>query len=189
MSKEFKYCACGRKIYRKHNSTIWPKMCPNCQLKSMLDGSDEVIRKGLEAKKPRKKKLGKKNDKMSDGDINRLLDDAWSKLVKLRAGMVCEYSGKTKYLQSHHVFSRSNYSTRWLPENGVCLNAGYHTLSSKFSAHKTPIEFIWIKNKRGDKWFDNLRLKAHGIGKLHLFEKQILLQELNKEIRDLEIGV
>ena len=65
--------------------------------------------------------------------IDGKLDIAWSLLVKLRAGMKCEYCGKTSYLNSHHIYSRSKASTRWLPENGISLCVGHHTFSSKFS--------------------------------------------------------
>ena len=119
--------------------------------------------------------------------VDGKLDKAWSKLVKIRAGMECEYCGKTTYLNSHHIFSRSKRSTRWTILNGVCLCVGHHTFSSTFSAHKTPLEFVdWLTNKRGVEFIDRLRVQAHALSKLHPFEKQILLDELNKEIKDYE---
>lgn len=118
--------------------------------------------------------------------IEKKLDDAWSKLVKLRAGNKCEYCGKQTALNSHHIFSRSNMSTRWLPQNGICLCVGHHTFSSSFSAHKCPVEFtIWLTETRGQNFIDTLRIKAKSISKLHKFEKEILLQELNKEISNI----
>jgi len=73
----------------------------------------------------------------------------------------CAYCGKTVYLNSHHIFSRSNYSTRYDIDNGVTLCASHHILSSSFSAHKTPVEFIeWLKEKRGLEWYQELRRKA-----------------------------
>jgi len=81
-------------------------------------------------------------------------------MVKERAGYKCEYCGKTEYLNSHHVFSRTNYSVRWDVNNGVCLCAGHHVLGN-FSAHKAPLEFAdWLKGERGEKWYDKLLLKA-----------------------------
>lgn len=115
--------------------------------------------------------------------IEGKLDEAWSKLVKLRAGNMCEYCLKTSNLNSHHIFSRSKRSTRWDVLNGVCLCVGHHTFSSNFSAHKTPSEFhIWLVEKRGEEFMKRLRLKANTISKLHNFEKEILLNELLKEI-------
>jgi len=119
--------------------------------------------------------------------IDGKLDTAWSLLVKLKAGMKCEYCGKTTYLNSHHIFSRSKRSTRWNVNNGVCLCVGHHTFSSTFSAHKTPLEFVdWLTNKKGEEFIDRLRIQAHSLSKLHNFEKQILLDELNKEIKNYE---
>lgn len=92
---------------------------------------------------------------------DKMLIDLWSKAVKCYDGHKCAYCGKEQYLNSHHIFSRSNKSTRYDLNNGITLCAGCHTLSSKFSAHKTPVEFVeWIKEKRGEKWYDDLRKRA-----------------------------
>ena len=125
--------------------------------------------------------------------VDGKLDDAWSLLVKLKAGNQCEYCGKEAYinkngrkvgLQSHHIYSRSKRSTRWSLINGCCLCPSHHTLNSKFSAHKTPTEFtMWILDKRGEKWFDDLTLKANTIEKLFKFEKEELLELLNEQIK------
>jgi hypothetical protein len=119
--------------------------------------------------------------------VDGKLDIAWSKLVKLKAGMKCEYCRKTTPLNSHHIFSRSNRATRWNAMNGVCLCVGHHTFSSTFSAHKTPLEFVdWLTRYKGSEFIDRLRIKAHSFSKLHPFEKQVLLDELNKEIKEYE---
>jgi len=119
--------------------------------------------------------------------VDGKLDDAWSELVKLRAGNKCEYCGKKSPLNSHHIFSRSKKSTRWLPENGICLCVGHHTFSSTFSAHKTPTEFTyWLERYKGKNFIDTLTIKANSISKLHQFEKDILLKELQKEIQSLK---
>lgn len=119
--------------------------------------------------------------------IDKRLDDSWSLLVKLRAGMKCEVCGKRTHLNSHHLFSRSKKSTRWYVPNGICLCVGHHVFSSKFSAHKTPTEFTyWLEEYRGKKFMTNLTLRANSISKLHPFEKELLLKELLKEIKKLE---
>tara|TARA_R110000744_G_scaffold5110_3_gene17982 strand:+ start:6604 stop:6984 length:381 start_codon:yes stop_codon:yes gene_type:complete len=120
--------------------------------------------------------------------VDGKLDTAWSKLVKLRAGMKCEIENcQKKVLNSHHIYSRSKRSTRWHPENGVCLCVGHHTFSSSFSAHKTPLEFIrWLDKYKGDAYMDRLMIRANTVSKLHTFEKDILLTELNKEIKSYE---
>ena len=120
--------------------------------------------------------------------VDKKLDDAWSKLVKLRAGMQCEYCGtRTKQLHSHHIFSRSKKSTRWDVMNGICLCAGHHVLNSKFSAHKTPTDFTyWFEGYKGKEFIEMLTIKANQTSKLHPFEKELLLKELQKEINQYE---
>lgn len=115
--------------------------------------------------------------------IDKKLDEAWSLLVKLKAGFKCEYCQTRRNLQSHHIFSRSKKSTRWHVPNGVCLCASHHTLNSSFSAHKTGTEFtLWLYETKGKNFMDILRVKANSTSKLFKFEKELLLKELEKEI-------
>lgn len=119
--------------------------------------------------------------------VDGLLDTAWSELVKLRGNNQCEYCGKRSYVQSHHIFSRSKKSVRWDPQNGIALCAGHHTLSSQFSAHKTPLEFTdWLYKYRGEDKIMHLRVRASMISKLHQFEKQVLLTDLREQIKKLK---
>ena len=132
----------------------------------------------MKSKDSRKKRRKKSPNKKLDDSLDKL----WSLLVKHRAGWRCEYCGsREKMLNSHHIYSRSNRSTRWDLENGVCLCVGHHTFSTKFSAHKTPTEFTeWLYNEKGEAWMSDLRVKAHAIAKLAMFEKQELLDELTE---------
>lgn len=124
----------------------------------------------------------KKKPKTERRKLRDQSDKLWAILVKQRAGYKCERSGKTVYLNSHHVFSKSNLSVRWDLDNGVCLNAGWHTLQTN-SAHKNPIEFInWIKDQRGIEWYENLRIKANQIKKWTIPELRELLERFKKEI-------
>ena len=120
--------------------------------------------------------------------IDGKLDKAWALLVKLRAGMKCEIPNCNKtVLNSHHIYSRSKKSTRWDVMNGICLCVGHHTFSSTFSAHKTPLEFTeWLTGYMGEEKLMLLRIKANQTSKLHPFEKELLLKELLKEIKELE---
>ena len=109
-------------------------------------------------KKPKKPKKPKKKSKKSSK--KKKLDRRWATLVKERAGGHCEYCGKTEYLNAHHIFSRNNHSVRWALENGVALCPSCHVFGNH-SAHKAPIEFSeWLKETRGEKWFNDLRAKA-----------------------------
>lgn len=117
--------------------------------------------------------------------IDKKLDDAWRELVKLRAGNKCEYCKATnKQLHAHHIFSRSKKSVRWDVNNGISLCAGHHVLSSSFSAHKTPTEFTyWLEGYRGKEYIELLTIKANQTSKLFKFEKELLLEELKKDIK------
>jgi len=120
--------------------------------------------------------------------VDGKLDKAWSKLVKLRAGMKCEIQGcKHKpTLNSHHIFSRKNAATRWDVNNGICLCVGHHTMSSKFSAHGNSIAFTyWLEEYKGSDFIDELSDKAHSVKKWFKFEKEELLEELNKQIKEI----
>jgi len=88
------------------------------------------------------------------------LDTAWSNRIKQFG--VCEVCGKNKPLNAHHFYSRSIRVIRWDIDNGFCLCVGCHVFSSKFSAHKTPAEFVeWAIKQRGQKWYDDLKTKKN----------------------------
>jgi hypothetical protein len=119
-------------------------------------------------------KAAKSNGKVSD----KRLDDLWAKAVKKRARSRCEYCGKTTTLNSHHIFSRSNRATRWDVNNGVCLCVAHHVFGN-MSAHKAPIEFVeWLKEKRGERWYDTLRQKAKTVARKP--DKQQIREELER---------
>lgn len=89
------------------------------------------------------------------------IDALWAKIVKDRAGWKCEVCGKgPDGLNAHHIFSRSNRSTRWDIENSACLCVNHHAFGN-FSAHKAPVEFVeWLKEHRGEQWYQDLRRRA-----------------------------
>ena len=112
------------------------------------------------------------------------LDKLWSEIVKQRAGYVCEYKtcNKVDYLNSHHIFGRSNLSVRWDLNNGACLCPGHHTFNN-YSAHKAPIWFIeWITKKRGIEWYESLKVKANTVKKWSIPELEALVEEFKEEI-------
>ncbi len=107
------------------------------------------------------------------------MDDAWSIKVKEKAGFKCEYCGLEAPLNSHHIYSRSNKAVRWDVDNGICLCVGHHTFNSRFSAHKTPIEFIeWLIKYKGQEYMDKLIKKANTHRNWLKHEKEELLKEL-----------
>jgi len=92
------------------------------------------------------------------------LDKSWSN--KVREYGMCESCGKTTNLNAHHFYSRAIRSVRWDVDNGFCLCVGCHVFSSKFSAHKTPAEFVeWAIDKRGQGWYDTLKDRKNAVMK------------------------
>ena len=89
-------------------------------------------------KKPSKKTLKNKADKL------------WSEIIRSKGK--CEVCGITRNLQSHHIEGRRNLTLRFDLRNGVCLCPLHHTLSSRESAHQSPLWFqTWLtKNRRAD---------------------------------------
>jgi len=111
--------------------------------------------------------------------INKL-DKLISEIIRSRGR--CEVCGRTTTLQPHHIYSRSRMSVRWDKDNLCCLCSGCHTLSSKLSAHKTPIDFIdYITSIRGKEWKERLVKKAHQTKQWSEQELISLIKKLVKE--------
>ena len=131
------------------------------------------------AKKARDKK---KKWLKSRGVTKKKLDSLWSKLVRLRDGK-CMYCGSTEYPNAHHIFSRSNHTTRYDLNNGITLCSKHHLFDNSFSAHKAPLEFIeWLKGFLGDVYIDNLRAKAQKVNRKSNEEWMEYLKEMEKVI-------
>lgn len=156
-------------MYNKTQQTQWmrlnKKWCPECnsgkgQMRNIKFFTSKLARTCGDCKRRKwKKKLQE-----SPGKLNDKRDAQWAIDIKNRDGNKCLYCGKTTYLNSHHIFSRSNRSVRWELNNGITLCSGHHTLNSDFSAHKTPADFIeWIKELWGEEWYQDLRTQAKGI--------------------------
>lgn len=176
--KQEMVCSCGNKFKPQYrNGILISKLCPNCRLKAIH--KPKGVRLASELSSSRNKPEKRKKTKSS---LDKRLDVAWSKLVKLKFGNKCAVCSSEKALNSHHIYSRAKMSLRWATENGICLCVGHH-IGVKFSAHKTPTEFTeWLNEKLGSEFIDGLRLMAHTQSNLHEFEKEYLLKELNKEL-------
>lgn len=102
-----------------------------------------------------------KKTKTRKQSLSKICDDLWSKLVKIRAWFRCEHCWKTKFLNSHHLFTRNNWSTRYDLDNGICLCSWCHTMSRNFSAHQTPMEFTErVIEYRWRERYENLKRKT-----------------------------
>ena len=88
--------------------------------------------------------------------LRLIRDKEWSKAIKDRVGNRCEQCGSSNRLNSHHIITRANKSTRWNLDNGVCLCSGHH-----YNAHIRPEQFrAWLINKYSQEWFDKLYLTS-----------------------------
>lgn len=175
-------CKCGNTytVWRRNGIKTSSK-CPKCTMSDMFEKA-----KKRESKKTPKGKAKKSISNVSSKKgLDKKLDDAWSLAIKIKAGFKCEYCGKTTTLNSHHITTRGKKSVRWSLNNGICLCVAHHTFSSEFSAHKTSLLFIpWLIKYRGQDNMDLLASQARSYGKYSEFEKEIMLEELNKFIKE-----
>lgn len=119
--------------------------------------------------------------------LKKQLDNLWSEYAKARVGYKCEYCGKKEYLNSHHIYSRSNYSTRWEEVNSVCLCSGHHTLCIDFSAHKTPLEFTeWLFKVRSRELLDGLRVMKNHPFKIETSWLEEKIKYFKAKLKDIE---
>jgi hypothetical protein len=176
MTEKLHICpVCNSQMFQRFNSTLF--YCPTC----------ENRKKNLKARecKGNGEIMPKNALKSKKGNIDKQLDNAWSLLVKLKAGNKCEYCGNRQSLNSHHLNSRAKMSVRWDVNNGICLCVNHH-IGSEFSAHKTSIQFtVWLIKYKGQKFMDDLQWKSNQTNHLATFEKEILLNELLNEIKSL----
>ena len=161
-------CGCGNRIFKPFNTSIWPKYYFGHAPKTLKP--KKLIAPKIAQEKKTKKAIGKQ------------LDNAWSLLVKLNAGMKCEYCGNKTNLNSHHIYSRGKNSVRWCLDDGICLCVGHH-IGMQFSAHKTPASFImWLIGYKGSTFMENLQWKSNQTSHLSEFDKKIILEELKAKI-------
>jgi len=113
------------------------------------------------------------------------LDHYWAVIIKQRAGNKCEHCSKVDYLNSHHIFGRSNLAVRWDLENGICLCPGHHTFNT-FSAHQSPAFVDWIKEHIGIERYRRIEARSYTIRKWTIPELEELLKEFKEEIKEYE---
>ena len=103
-----------------------------------------------------------------------------SKLDKLVSEIVrdkgyCEYCKKRfrpSDLHPHHFYSRSNIAIRWDLDNLFALCPEHHTISTEFSAHKTPKKFKeWAIKDRGEDW--NIRLTEKSMNTFNWSDEEL----------------
>ena len=158
---------------------LWVKFCSkSCRRSYIAQKNKEKIEK--QKLKKQKAKTKKAN---SVSSLTKKADKLWSEAVKIEYNHECQYCWKKEYLNSHHLFTRARRATRWDIDNGMCLCSGCHTLSSKFSAHQTPLEFFeWLEWIRGRDWIDNLSKRSRAIC-------SVSSELLHDKIKELELYI
>ncbi|MDP7608506.1 MAG: hypothetical protein QF814_02110 [Candidatus Marinimicrobia bacterium] len=113
-------------------------------------------------------------------NLIKKLDKAWSD--KVREYGMCEKCHKPTRLNAHHFYSRAIRSVRWDIDNGFCLCVGCHVFSSKFSAHKTPAEFVeWAIEKRGEEWYESVKARKNSVIKYFDADVKDLIIKINEK--------
>lgn len=168
---------CSRKCFTQSVRKSKQITCPACE--------KEFLQRRV-AQKYCSRECGEPLQRKPRGKFKKAYSDLlWANLVKLLANEKCEYCGKDSGLNSHHIFSRSNFAVRWDTDNGVCLCAGHHILQN-FSAHKAPLDFAeWLRDKRGQEWYDTLRAKSKLSGKTSINDKMKIVGGLKERIASL----
>jgi|ERR1035437_4448041 hypothetical protein len=125
--------------------------------------------------KTKKKDTRKKTEK----DLLSL----WQEIIKSRVGYKCEYPNcnKSEYLNAHHIYSRIHKSTKFDPDNGMCLCSGHHTLTSLSAHHDPDFKEIIIKaGVRTAAFYQKLKMRAFTPAKLDL---NLVRLDLENELR------
>jgi len=188
MAREFKCKQC----WERHNTEEVVMWWINrfCSKSCRLEFARKAIRK---AKDKQKLKQTKKKEKKANSSsvLTKKADKLWSEAVKIEYNYECQYCWKTEYLNSHHLYTRSRRATRWDIDNGICLCSGCHTMSSIFSAHRTPLEFYeWLEWIRWSEWISALAKKSRAICnitpdliKKHISELELYIKENKNELK------
>ena len=86
-------------------------------------------------------------------------DKEWSIKVKTRFNNKCAFCDAIKYIQAHHIIPREIKEFRHDPDNGIALCPGHHKWLVDFSAHRNPLGFFIMFEKKYPKEYKKIRLK------------------------------
>lgn len=173
MAKTTKPCkVCGKEMPKWLRNTCSPK----CETKKQKE------------KEKLKKQRDRERKKVSVSVLTKKADALWAKVVKHDWNNECAYCwAKDKQLHSHHLFTRARKATRWDTENGICLCAGHHTLSSQFSAHQTGNEFfLWLETIKGREWIEMMSKRSQEVYKVTSEWLQEIIKYLQKQLDEYE---
>jgi len=147
--------------------------------------------------KPKTKKLKLKGDRPKRKTVENRLDKLWSQVVraiwarKIGKGKCAVPGCGMQGNNPHHIIRRSKgKGVRWLPENGIMLCAGHHTLNTP-SAHNPPLDDL--------KWFESILLnyytpnelktlavKGYATCRYSVNDLLVLEQDLKNKLKEIE---
>ena len=90
----------------------------------------------------------------------RACDRLWRRIVLMRVGCECEIcgaprtsrisDGKVIWVQACHIISRTYWSTRWDPKNGVagCLDCHDHKTIMAWLEETDPERYDWVMEQK-----------------------------------------
>ena len=111
------------------------------------------------------------------------LDTLFSKYIKLKAGGVCEYCGKTPSPQGYHchhgVAGRRYLNTRWEEDNCAALCLNCHNLFGDFAS----INKTFFEKKIGTKRYEELEIIARTYHKMSKDRKETIKASLKEKIK------
>ncbi len=148
--------------WKEHSNTMSKTCSPFCSRKHQAN-----LNKANKEKVRLKKEKVKEKKQNSISYLTKCADTLWSECVKINYNYACQYCGKTEWLNSHHLFTRSRKATRFDIDNGICLCVLHHTLSHEFSAHQTWNEFfLWLESIKWRQFIDDMSQKSQQIVKV-----------------------
>lgn len=112
-------------------------------------------------------------------DIEKKLDELWSKAVKERDKQ-CVVCGRKTNLNAHHIFTRKYKSTRWSLTNGITLCFAHH----RHLAHSEPEKFRdFLISYLGGKEYEALKIVAYQSKKWAVEELYIVFGQIEGAIK------
>lgn len=113
----------------------------------------------------------------------------WKQYIKERAKYTCEMCGtKTAQMHPHHIFSVGRHSTRYEPDNGICLCASHHNWrgahSTQYDIQKAYHE--WMEGYKGVEFLEALKAKSHIAVRQGISVLEEIAADLENKIADLD---
>lgn len=150
---------------------LWMKLI---KLKARKVILSVVMKKRKRTKGVKPAASGSKKEPTRKELINEL-DKLWSKLVKERDGK-CVICGSLVRLNAHHIFSRSNFGTRYDINNGITLCWAHHL----HLAHTHFERFRdFVIERIGQEMYDILKEKAYSVVKLSVEDLKGIKNEMH----------